>query len=235
MKKTFFALLILSVLLTMIGCIKQEYTFEQGFKEVLALDLKYNGSFYDEAIDPGNLYNSSLFLPVQGRILVPLENIDPFIIDLDLLKEKVSQMKVNNHTTAVLQLIELREKMLEMERYYVLGEAQKEFLIAGPKRSEVISIRGFGCKEGPKIIETAEYYNTSANIGKEAVAILDNMLNNFQNNPNIPNIMGLDNKDPELNQRPKFIDSPFWPMIKVMNANAGRIKQLCYSLDDKPK
>ena len=83
---------------------------EKPYGIVVFPEDDHNGSFYDEAIDPGNLYNSSLFLPVQGRILVPLENINPFISDLDSLKEKVGKMEVNNHTTAVLQLIELRKK-----------------------------------------------------------------------------------------------------------------------------
>lgn len=214
------------MILTLSGCIPK-YTFEKGFKEVLALDAKYSGSFYDECIDPGNRYNSSLFLPVQGRILVPLENIDPFIADLDALKERVGQMEVNNHTTAVLQFIELRKKMLEMQRYYHLGEVQKQYLIAGPKRSQTVSLRSFGCEEGPKISETAIYYNTSANLGQEASDMLDGLLNNFQDNPDIPDILGLDNPDPKLINRPKFIDGPFNPIINVMNSNAHRINELC--------
>ena len=228
MKKLLF---ILAALL-LAGCIQQQYTFKQGFEEVLALDEKYNASFYDEAIDPGNRYNSSLFLPVQGRILVPLENIDPFIEDLDMIKDRISKEDPTSHTAALTEFIEFRKKMLDMQRYYQKGDIKKESLvkgslIAGPKRSAVISLRGFKCSEGLDIYEAAEYYNKSANLGKEAVDMMDDMLNKYQQDPDVPAVVGLDNSDPALTKRPKFIDGPFWPMIKVMNSNANRIKQLC--------
>ena len=66
--------------------------------------------------------------------------------------------------------------------------------------------------------------------------MIDGLLNKFQDDPDIPAIIGLDNPDPSLNHpslnhRPKFIDGPFWPMINVMNINAGRIKSYCYNKD----
>ncbi len=211
MKKYLMILLILLVSgCTIVGnVIAPEYTFEKGFNEMLELDKKYNASFYTEALDVENRFSDvRIYYFDWNRTIIGLENVDGIIEELEEMKERVNGMKETKDTKLVIQLIDSRIRMLEAEKAYKLG-----IDIGGKGDTE----DGFKCGDKPFVIEASELFNESTVIGREVTGIWDDFLTDYpQTRPFLTE-----------DKRPKFYDSPFWPISRFSGQTLGRINRLC--------
>lgn len=140
--------------LFVVACTPKQITFEQGYKEILKLDEKYDGDFRREII-------------MNGGLVTPLANISGFISDLDQLKLKYSKMPDSNDTSILINLTQTRIYMLEAERYFQL------FINIGP---DGLVINNFTCSQIPAIAKATGYMDDTANSTKKAFIILDDIL-----------------------------------------------------------
>lgn len=182
---------------------------------MLTLDKKYNASFYTEALDVENRFSDYKIYDFDwDRAIVSIEKVDMMIVDLKKMEEKVKAMEETEDTKLVVMLLNSRIKMLESEKLYQLG------LKIGEKGD---TYGGFKCGDKPYILNLSRLFNESSVIGQEVVGIWDNLLTNY------PKTRLFLTKD----KRPKFYDSPFWPIIKYSTRNMGIVNNLCLNSDEK--
>ena len=109
---------------------------------------------------------------------------------------------------AIILFIKARIAMLESQRMYLLG------LSFG---TEGDTYDGFRCSERPYVLNMSYYFNESVNLGEETTEIFDKLLTHF---PQTREFLSND-------KRPKFYDSPFWPIKKHSIWNRRTVEQLC--------
>ncbi len=199
-------LIFLIVVLIAAGC--QSYQFKDAFAEMKQLDAKYNASFYTEALDVENVFSDVRIYDFDWeRTIINPEVVDLYVADLNLVKEKVQNSDTKDKE-AIVKFIEGRKLMLESERLYLAG------LAIGERGSALDS---FSCKDEPYIMNRSDYYNQSSIVGQNATALFDNILTH---NPSTREFLTDKN-------RPKFYDSPFWPIRKFAINNKAAVSQLC--------
>ncbi|MDP7323815.1 MAG: hypothetical protein QF632_03580 [Candidatus Woesearchaeota archaeon] len=206
--------LLLLVLLTS-GCnlvgfgVDEPYTFEKGFNEMLGLDEKYGADFYNEALDVENRFSDGWTYDYDWeRTLVSLDDIESMIEELKVLEEKVAGMEETEDIGLVLRLLDTRVKMLESERLY------QEGLKVGSRGD---TDDGFKCGDMPFIRSLTGLWNESSIVGQEATKEWDDFLTHHsQTRPFLSS-----------DKRPKFYDSPFWPIRRFSGWNIGRVERFC--------
>lgn len=207
--------ILLLVVLFISGCstigylIYPVYTFERGFNEMLKLDKKYNASFYTEALDVENRFSDYRIYDFDwNRTIVSIEKVDMMVADLKKTEEKIKAMEETEDTKLVVMLLDSRIKMLESEKLYQLG------LRIGEKGD---AYGGFKCGDKQYILNLSRLFNESSTIGQEATGIWDDLLTRY------PKTRPFLTKD----ERPKFYDSPFWPIRRYSIRNMNISNQLC--------
>jgi len=204
-------ILILAGCNTQIGgmVIANKNSFEREFKKVLAIDKKYDASFYTEALDVENRFSDVRIYDFDwDRTIVRIENIPLMIEELDKMRDVYYKKEMTEDNKAIILFIKARIKMLESQRMYLLG------ISFG---SDGDTYDGFRCSERPYILNMSYYFNESATICQEATGIFDKLLTYF---PQTREFFTNDN-------RPKFYDSPFWPIKKHSISNRATVEQLC--------
>ena len=102
-----------------------EMTFEKGFHKILSYDERYNASFKFERLN---------------KTMVDMNNIDPFVEDLERLKLKLMNYENTLDVQALMTLTDTRINMLMSEKYFHLGRNIGDIGIAAG---------GFRCSEQP--------------------------------------------------------------------------------------
>ena len=202
-------ILLMFLLLIVAGCSVQKSTFEKELKKVLELDSKYNASFYTEALDKENWFSDYKIYDFDwNRTTVNINDVPWMVEELEKMREEYYKKEMTDDNKAILLLIKARIKMLESQRMYLLGKA------LGTKGD---TYDGFRCSEKPFILNASHYFNESTRIGQEATGILDDLLTYF---PQTRMFLS-------ESERPKFYDSPFWPIGKYAMWNKATVQQLC--------
>ena len=197
------------LLLIVVGCASQMNSFEKEFRKVLELDKKYNASFYTEALDVENRFSDHKIYDFDwNRTIVDIEKIPLMVKELEEMREYYNKKEMTEDNKAIVLFIEARIKMLESEMMYRIG---KSF------GSEGDTYDGFWCNERPFILNSSYHFNESVRIGQEATSILDKILTQS------PQTRGFLSRE----KRPKFYDSPFWPIKKYSVWNKATVEQLC--------
>ena len=199
-------LAMLGIIILSLGC--QRYTFESAFAEMSLIDKKYNTSFYTEALDVENVFSDNLIYDYDWERTILDENlIESYLQDMAQLRDSV-QRRNSEDMNAILMFIDARRNMLESERLYLKG------LAVGDKGN---SKKGLACKNKEYVFLLSDYYNQSNIIGQNATAIMDKLLTHYTVTKEF---LSGDN-------RPKFYDSPFWPIRKFSIYNKDTVEQLC--------
>lgn len=209
----------LILLLTLAGCSTNiggmtlfgvdDNSFEREFNNVLSIDKKYDTSFYTEALDVENRFSDDRIYDFDwNRTIVKIENIPLMIEELEEMRNVYYKKEMTDDNKAVILFIKARIKMLKSQRMYLVG------LSFG---TEGDTSDGFRCSERPFIMNRSYYFNESVVIGEEATEIFDKLLTHFSQTRDV---LSEDN-------RPKFYDSPFWPIKKHSMWNKAAVNQLC--------
>ncbi|HLD02153.1 MAG TPA: hypothetical protein VJC07_00435 [Candidatus Nanoarchaeia archaeon] len=189
------ALLVLAIIA--VACAPENpITFEDGYKELIALDSKYGGDFKNEILK-------------KGGKMVPMESINPFVADVNALKEKYSAMPVTNDTLNLINLTDARLEMLEAERYYQLFEN------VGP--AGLVSDT-FRCSEIPAITKATSYMSASMNHFYAFTVLVDRMLADYKD---IRPILGVDS------ERMNFYRSDLEYLSDQIKSNKISVKTYC--------
>ena len=184
-------------------------SFEKEFSNVLNIDEKYDTSFYTEALDVENRFSDNKIYDFDwDRTIVKIEDIPPMTEELEKMRNEYYKKEMTEDNKAILLFIKARIKMLESQRRYLIGQS---FGTKGDTDD------GFGCGDRPSIMNTSHYFNESVEVGREATEIFDKLLTYF---PQTREFLSKDN-------RPKFYDSPFWPIQKYSRWNRAAVEQLC--------
>lgn len=193
----------------LVGCATQTSSFEKELRNVLDIDKKYGASFYTEALDVENRFSDyRIYYFDWNRTIVKSENIPLMIEELEKMRDDYYKKGMTEDNKAILLFIKGRIKMLESQKMYLTG------LSFGSKGD---TYDGFRCSEKPFILNTSYHFNESVEIGQEATSIFDKILTYF---PQTREFLSKDN-------RPKFYDSPFWPIRKYSISNKAITEQLC--------
>ena len=184
------------------------YLFKDAFNEILEMDKKYNTSFYTEALDVENAFSDTkIYYFDWNRTIISEEHIGSYITGLENLERKYAEAD-SPDIIPISIIIDAREQMLEAERLYRQGLAIIE-------RGNAMA--GFSCKDAPYITDLSYYYNQSSLVGQNVSFLLDGLLTNYFVSREF--LTGL--------KRPKFYDSPFWPIRKFAIKNLLTAEQLC--------
>ncbi len=195
--------------LILVGCVTQPSSFDKEFRKVLDLDKKYNASLYTEALDVENRFSSNRGYHFDwNRTIVDIEKIPLMVEELEKMRNDYYKKEMTEDNKAILLFIKARIEMLESERTYLTG------LSIGAKGD---TYYGFKCSEKPYILEASHYFNESVRIGQEATDMLDKILTRF---PQTRDFLSEDN-------RPKFYDSPFWPIREYSRSNRMAVEKVC--------
>lgn len=201
-----FIILLIAVIFAL-GC-QNSYSFGDALGEIRVMDKKYNSSFYTEALDVENIFSDKRIYDFDwNRTIIRIDFVEPYKTELEALRERVKKAESKDNASINL-LIDARIKMLESQRLYEQGHDLWETGNAE---------KGFSCKSKYDIMNLSNYYNESSIIGQDATSIFDDLLTNF-----IVSREFLTGKS-----RPKFYDSPFWPIRKFSINNKGYYEQLC--------
>lgn len=180
----------------------RDFTFEEGFNEIVKLDEKYNTSFRTEN------------LPDE---LIDYKNVDPFIGDLTKLREEVALSADENPTKekeALLLFIDARTLMILSEKSYATVEIMGPIGLATGED-------GFSCMEAGYLINGAYYLNKSYGAGIEAYLKLDSLLGNNQYTPNVWSLVGVNN------EKPKFFYSKLGEIKNKVAKNIIALEEFC--------
>ncbi len=129
----------------------QEYTFEQGFKDMRKIDEKYSINFHREKLN---------------GTMVKMELVNEVLRDLEELEQKVKK-KQGTEVQDVLDLITVRKKMIESQRYWILAKQ------IGPQG---VTRDGFTCADALEVREATLYYAQSWQYAIDAQRLLDEIL-----------------------------------------------------------
>lgn len=185
--------------------------FEEAFERMLSIDEKYNASFYTEALDVENVYSTEDFYFFDwNRTTVPLDNIPPMRSELRALQEEFMSLEGFTEKQLIRDIIDARILMLESQEAYHLA------LMLYPMGRA--SIR-YDCALQQKYSKgLSEKYNESVALGKNATRLLDSRLNSRQDI--LPPLLTGEN-------RPKFYDSPFAPIMIFSDSNIRLVGRIC--------
>ena len=202
----FFKLCVFLILLFVIGC--KPYGFRDAFAEASVLDEKYNTSIYTEALDVENVFSDNrIYSFDRERTLIKPDFIDNYIDDLVALRNKISGMGATDRE-AMLIFIDARIHMLEAEKLY-----QEGLLLSETGNA----YEAFSCKNKQDVFNLTYYYNESSLIGQNATALFDKILTHY---PSTREFIS-------ESKRPKFYDSPFWPIRRFAINNKYYAETLC--------
>ncbi len=194
--------IILILFLLVLTQTTKDFTFEEGFNEIVKLDEKYETSFKTEKL--------------QSE-LINYKNIDPYLQDLTDLREQViksSEKEYNTEKGALLLFIDARALMLVSEKSSTLAQT------IGP-RAFAEGEEGFSCLDAGYLINGAYYTNQSYGAGLEAYLLLDRLLGNHQKTPGVWRLVGIDD------EKPKFFYSELGKMKTTVERNIIALEQFC--------
>lgn len=180
----------------------RDFTFKEGFNEVVKLDEKYETSFKTEHI-PDQLIN--------------FKHVDPFIVDLTKLREEVALSADENPTNekeALLLLIDARTLMLLSEKSYTMAKAIGPIGLADDED-------GFSCMESGYLINSAYYLNKSYGAGLQGYLFLDQLLGNNQFTPDVWDLVGINE------EKPKFFYSRLGDIKLTVEKNLIALEEFC--------
>ena len=201
MNKTIWILLI--GLIGIVGCnsnsSSQEYTFAAQFAELQALDQEFNASFKLEQLD---------------RTMVPLENIDSLLEQLEKKKKEIEKQTATNDTAAILAFIEVRRLMLSSQKMFQLGKRIGDIGLVTDKK-------GYSCSEVKYILDAAYYFNESWVYGLQAQSKLDDVLFEFRDLPEVQNLIGVDDN------KTAFYLSPLDQVKNIVRNNYEALQKNC--------
>lgn len=180
----------------------RDFTFEEGFNEITNLDEKYETSFKTEKLTTD---------------LINYKNVDPYIEDLGKLREEVSisiNKTYSKEKEALLLFIDARALMLLSQKSYTMAQT------IGP-RGLAEGEQGFSCLDAGYLINGAYYINKSYGAGLEAYLLLDKLLGNNQNTPNVWRLIGVNE------EKPNFFYSSLGSLKITVDRNILALEEYC--------
>ena len=196
------AIILIILLLVLNQTPVRDFTFEEGYNEIVQLDEKYETSFKTESI-PDELIN--------------YKNVDPFVEDLTALREEVALSANKNPTEekeALLLLIDARTLMILSEKSYTNGKSIGPMGIADDEE-------GFSCREAGYLINGAYYFNKSDGAGVEAYLALDKLLGHNQQTPGVWDLVGVND------EKPRFFYSKLGAIKITVARNLIALEEFC--------
>tara|TARA_Y100000310_G_C20700699_1_gene829595 strand:+ start:7850 stop:8575 length:726 start_codon:yes stop_codon:yes gene_type:complete len=195
-------ILIAALIITILTPVPKKYTFEEGFREIEALDKKYGANFKEERLN---------------KTLVNFKNIDPYIKDLTLFRtilEKSLEKPPTEEERALLLFTDIRLLMLLSQKNYILG------YMVGNKG--LVTDEGFSCAESGYIINKAYYYNMSWSSGIQVYSKMDDLLLKYKNVPKVHELIGINENKAE------FYHSPLGDIKKQVVQNIHALENYCF-------
>ncbi len=168
--KSWQIMIIIALAVFLAGCSKQEYTFEQGFKDMKKIDERYGIDFHKEKLN-GTMVN--------------IEIINDVLTDLEELQREAKQ-KQGPEVQDVIYLLEARTKMIESQRYWILAKQ------VGPRG---VTRDGFTCSDVQYVRDATQYYAESWQYAMGAQRILDEIL---AGNNGTWELIGTDREKPDF-------------------------------------
>jgi len=192
---------IVSILLVLTQTTR-DFTFEEGFNEIVKLDEKYGTSFKTEKLTTD---------------LINYKNVDPFIEDLGKLREEVVnsiEKTYSKEKEALILFIDARALMILSQKSYTMAET------IGP-RGLAEGEQGFSCLDAGYLINGAYYINKSYGTGLEAYLLLDRLLGNNQKTPMVWELVGVNE------EKPNFFYSDLGGMKTTVERNILALEEYC--------
>lgn len=137
------------------GPINQTFSFDEVFKRIRSIDKTANTDFRKESL---------------RKSLLPIQRIEPALIDLAKLRDEINRSVIDNETIYWIHLVEGRINMLESQRYFQLALAFGTDGLFSKK-----NISG-SCERQNTILDAALLYNQSAMKGGRAMNHFDEVL-----------------------------------------------------------
>ncbi len=194
--------IVLVILIVISSCTnagKKDYTFAEGFAELQKLDTAHNASFKNEQL------NSTM---------VPLDNIDPLLEQLDLMQGNIQRAQESDNKEALVRFIAIRKDMLLAEKNFQLAQKIGDIGL-------VTDENGFSCAEARYILDAAYLYNESFTYARRAEFSLDDLLYWFGDVSQLQDLVGL-NK-----QKTAFYKSPLDHVHKIVQTNQETLEKNC--------
>ena len=196
------AIILILLILVLNQTSVRDFTFEEGFNEIVKLDEKYETSLKTENI-PNELIN--------------YKNVDPFVKDLTILREEVILSADRNPTKekdALLLLIDARTFMILSEKSYTTAIAIGPMGLSDDEE-------GFSCGEAGYLINGAYYLNKSYGAGLEAYLKLDKLLGHNQFTPGVWDLVGVND------EKPRFFYSKLGDLKIKVARNLIALEEFC--------
>ena len=195
------AWIIISMVLLIAGCGdgSEKYTFASQFAELRALDQQYNTSFKFERLD---------------RQMVPLENIDPLLEELEEKKREVKKADPTNEAAAIIDFMEVRKLMLLAQKNFQSGVKIGDIGL-------VTDAKGYSCSEAKYILDAAYYFNETWSYGVAAESRLDDLLFKYAEVPQLQALVGLDEN------KTAFYNSPLDKIKNIARNNYEALGKNC--------
>ena len=177
----------------------REYSFTDGFFELSKLDAKYDTSFHEEKL------NASM---------IALENVEPFIADLEEFRENVRKTKDSLDKEALIDFIATRITMVLAQKNFQLAQNIGDIGLSSDEA-------GFKCSDSPYIFEASNYYNKSLSYTQKARRDLDTILYKYRKVPNLQGSIGLG-----LNKT-EFYYFHLGNVNTILESNNRVLKEIC--------
>lgn len=145
-------ILLVLVVVAIAGCsFLVDYKFEDGLKELEAIDAKHETSMYKERLD---------------KVMLNLEDVEEMLNDLDAIELRLKNARKTDDVKALLLLVDFRKKMLESE----LGMIKVRHI--GSKGNIMDS---FTCKDKPYILNASLLMKEAVYKGADSLVAFDKL------------------------------------------------------------
>ncbi|MBW2984825.1 hypothetical protein KY361_06915 [Candidatus Woesearchaeota archaeon] len=139
-------------LFVLIGCtLLGEYKFEDGLREIEAIDVEHETSMYKERLD---------------KVMLNTWDVEEMLDDLDAIEKRLERMSKTDDVKALLLLVEFRKTMLKAEHDMIKVRQ------IGSKGNIMDS---FTCRDKPYILNASLLMKDAVYKGADALTTLDKL------------------------------------------------------------
>ena len=177
----------------------REYYFSEGFADLAKLDAKHNTSFYTERL------NSSM---------IALDNIEPFIADVEEFRENVRKTRDGPDKEALVNFATVRITMALSQKNFQLAQKIGDIGLTSDES-------GFSCGEFEYIYEASNLYNKSLVYAQKARSDLDTILYEYRKIPHVQELVGLDEN------KTKFYYFHLGNIKNILKSNERALTEIC--------
>lgn len=180
-----------AAMLLISGCTNYlvNYDFERTYEEVRKIDSKYN---------------TVLHVEMLGGNMVPKESIEPMLVDLRALAQRVNHSRPNEERETIMLFLDARMLMLE---------SQRNFEIAAKIGTRGLATDGYRCSEMETIAKSRTYLRDAMGQAGLAQDLLDRVIQ--EEEPQ--RFLGVNEN------KPKFYESPLRQISAELKAQKAAI------------